>query len=285
MIDFLDGSCIMHHHAEGVFQDLPKSAIMSTKSTISEEKGADGVFGNTGKIQNKQARVSAGFFAVSSLLSLFTSPNVGVQSEKPVVALVEEVNRAVASLTNNSEQVRVVEGIGEYYDVVREDIYVAKEGDNIAKITRFYKDHGFWVRPDQVRAWNKDRLPNADVLQPGQEVVVPILRWSAQAVPASWYGPGFHGKKTASGEIYDQHAMTVAHKWLPLGMPVTVTNLETGKSVEARVTDRGAFEDKYHRGLDVSYAIAKELGIYDPGVAMVEVRPVQDISPVQLAQN
>lgn len=257
---------------------------MSAKSTISEEKGTYRVLGRIGKVKSNQARLSAGFFAASSLLSLFTSPNVGVQSDIPAVALVEEVNRAVASLTNNSEQVRVVEGIGEYYDVVREDMYVAKKGDSIAKITQMYKNSGFWVRPDQVRAWNKDRLPNPDMLQPGQELIIPVLRWSAQVVPASWYGPGFHGKKTASGERYDQHGMTVAHKWLPLGMPVTVTNVETGKSVEARVTDRGAFEDKYQRGLDVSFAIAQEIGIYDPGVAMVKVEPVQEVPLTQLAQ-
>lgn len=281
-VDFFAQFAILSHYAERVFWNLPKSAIMHRKSTISEEKGTRGVFG---RIQSKRMQASAGFLAINSLLSLFTSPNVGVPPDiMPEVTLVEEVNRAVSSLTNSSK-LRVVEGIGEYYDVMREDRYIAKEGDTIGKIVEAYKDYGFWVRPDQVRTWNKDRLKNPDVLQPGQELVVPVLRWSAQVVPASWYGPGFHGKKTASGERYDQHAMTVAHKWLPLGMPVVVTNIETGKSVEARVTDRGAFEDKYSRGLDVSFAIAKEIGIYEPGVAMVEVRPVQDMPLTQLARN
>ena len=60
---------------------------------------------------------------------------------------------------------------------------------------------------------------------------------------ASWYGPGFHGKKTASGEIYDQTKLTAAHKTLPLGTKARVTNLDNGSAVEVEINDRGPFVD------------------------------------------
>ena len=88
---------------------------------------------------------------------------------------------------------------------------------------------------------------------------------------ASWYGPGFHGKATSSGEIYDQHAMTAAHRVLPLGTRVVVTNLENGRSVGVRVNDRGPFVDG--RILDLSYAAATALGVVGPGTALVSIDP------------
>jgi rare lipoprotein A len=86
---------------------------------------------------------------------------------------------------------------------------------------------------------------------------------------ASWYGKPFHGRLTASGERYDMHGMTAAHRTLPLTSRVRVTNLETGKSVVVRVNDRGPFKDD--RILDVSYAAARELGMVDTGTALIEM--------------
>jgi rare lipoprotein A len=86
---------------------------------------------------------------------------------------------------------------------------------------------------------------------------------------ASWYGKAFHGKKTSSGEIYDMYAMTAAHKTLPLGIFVRVTNLNTHKSIEVRINDRGPFVRG--RIIDLSYTAAKRLNIIGPGTAPVEV--------------
>lgn len=86
---------------------------------------------------------------------------------------------------------------------------------------------------------------------------------------ASWYGPGFHGKRTSSGETYDMHAMTAAHKTLPLPAKVRVTNLDTGESVEVRVNDRGPFHEG--RVIDLSKAAAERLGVLENGTAPVEV--------------
>lgn len=86
---------------------------------------------------------------------------------------------------------------------------------------------------------------------------------------ASWYGPDFHGKKTANGETYDMHAFTAAHTILPLGTCVRVTNLDNGKEVVVRITDRGPFVKR--RIIDLSYAAAKAIGIVSKGTGRVEV--------------
>lgn len=86
---------------------------------------------------------------------------------------------------------------------------------------------------------------------------------------ASWYGPGFHGNATSSGEIYDQHDMTAAHQTLPLGTKVAVTNLNNGREVEVRVNDRGPFAKS--RIIDLSYAAARALDMLGPGTAPVRI--------------
>ncbi len=85
---------------------------------------------------------------------------------------------------------------------------------------------------------------------------------------ASWYGPGFHGKRTANGEIYDQNALTAAHPTLPMPSIVRVTNLENGKSLIVRINDRGPF--KANRIIDMSKKSAQELGF--KGLAKVRVQ-------------
>ncbi len=87
---------------------------------------------------------------------------------------------------------------------------------------------------------------------------------------ASWYGPGFHGRRTSSGDTYDQNAMTAAHKVLPLPTYVEVTNLENGRRVVVRVNDRGPFVDG--RIIDLSHAAALKLGIIQAGTARVRVK-------------
>ncbi len=74
---------------------------------------------------------------------------------------------------------------------------------------------------------------------------------------ASWYGPKFHGRRTASGEVFDMHRLTAAHPWLPFGTIVKVTNLENGLSVVVRINDRGPFVKG--RIIDLSYAAAKKI--------------------------
>lgn len=87
---------------------------------------------------------------------------------------------------------------------------------------------------------------------------------------ASWYGPGFHGKKTANGEVYNQNALTAAHKTLPLSSKVKVTNLENNKSITLRVNDRGPYHG--NRILDLSKEAARKLGVLQKGVAKIKLQ-------------
>jgi rare lipoprotein A len=98
---------------------------------------------------------------------------------------------------------------------------------------------------------------------------------------ASWYGPGFHGKPTSDGEIYDMNQMTAAHKTLPLPSVVEVSNLQNGRAVRLRVNDRGPFVED--RLIDVSRRAAQLLGFVNTGVAPVRVRVLKEES-IQVAQ-
>jgi rare lipoprotein A len=98
-------------------------------------------------------------------------------------------------------------------------------------------------------------------------------RAPAQVGEASYYGPGFAGKPTASGEPMNPHALTAASRTLPLGTTAKVTNTETGKSVAVAVNDRGPYAGG--RILDLSERAAKRLGMKDDGVARVKVQPLK----------
>ncbi len=93
---------------------------------------------------------------------------------------------------------------------------------------------------------------------------------------ASWYGKKFHGKRTSSGEVYDMHAMTAAHKTLPLPTYVKVTNLNSGATAVVKVNDRGPFVGK--RIIDLSYAAAKKLDIVQDGTGPVRVEAISTAS-------
>jgi len=89
---------------------------------------------------------------------------------------------------------------------------------------------------------------------------------------ASWYGPGFHGQKTSSLEVYNMHDLTAAHRTLPFGTMVMVTNLANGRNVNVRINDRGPFVK--NRIIDLSYAAARMLGIVGSGTARVRVEVI-----------
>jgi rare lipoprotein A len=89
---------------------------------------------------------------------------------------------------------------------------------------------------------------------------------------ASWYGPKFHGKMTANGEVYDQMALTAAHKSLSFGTLLKITNPKNGRSVIVRINDRGPYIEG--RDLDLSKGAAIELGILRRGVARLKIQEV-----------
>jgi peptidoglycan lytic transglycosylase len=90
---------------------------------------------------------------------------------------------------------------------------------------------------------------------------------------ASWYGKKFHGRKTASGERYNMYQLTAAHKTLPFGTKVKVTNMDNGKSVVVRINDRGPFVKG--RIIDLSRAAAKKVDMINAGVAFVKVEIIK----------
>ena len=113
--------------------------------------------------------------------------------------------------------------------------------------------------PAQPRSQFRHARPSARLIQTGL---------------ASFYGAGFHGDRTASGEPFDQRKLVAAHRSLPLGSVVRVTNLANGRSVVVRVIDRGPFGRNRRQGciIDVSRAAARKLGFIKDGLTRVKLR-------------
>ncbi|MCF6322075.1 MAG: septal ring lytic transglycosylase RlpA family protein [Rhizobiaceae bacterium] len=120
-----------------------------------------------------------------------------------------------------------------------------RKGGGRSQIGKPYKIRGKWYYPKDQPGYNKVGV-------------------------ASWYGPNFHGRLTANGEIYDQYALSAAHPTLPLPSYAKVTSMETGSSVIVRINDRGPFSSK--RIIDLSYQASKLLGFQKKGLAKVRVQ-------------
>lgn len=97
---------------------------------------------------------------------------------------------------------------------------------------------------------------------------------------ASWYGPPYHNRRGANGEIYDMNQMTAAHRTLPLNSMVRVTNVKTGNSAVVRITDRGPFIGE--RMLDLSLAAAKAVDVWGPGTAWVKMEVLETPVPLDI---
>jgi len=118
--------------------------------------------------------------------------------------------------------------------------------------------------------------PKPAVITPPIKRPAPTPMAKVQTGEASWYGPGFKGKKTASGEIFDPAKFTAAHRTFPLGSRARVTHLASGKSIEVDINDRGPYVDG--RIIDLSQAAARALGITENGTAMVKVELISETS-------
>jgi rare lipoprotein A (peptidoglycan hydrolase) len=125
------------------------------------------------------------------------------------------------------------------------------------------------IRPPEAPKWAPAKVETGEALASAKpEKPVPV-----ETGLASWYGVPFHGRKTASGEVFDKNKLTAAHPSLPLGTPILITNLETGESIRARVNDR--FPGRPGYVIDVSQAIAQELDFEHAGRARVAVKPLK----------
>ena len=148
--------------------------------------------------------------------------------------------------------------------------YTVKRGDTLWGLAR----HAFRTTVEEIARANN--IANPDRITPGQKIRVKIPDVAEKVVPeagersevvASWYGIEYHGRPMANGKIYNMYASTIAHRALPFGTKVELTNPDTGQIVRAVVTDRGPFIDG--RDVDLSYGIAKKLNMVEKGVGKV----------------
>jgi rare lipoprotein A len=112
---------------------------------------------------------------------------------------------------------------------------------------------------------------------------IPSAEGYSEQGKASWYGKKFHGRKTANGETYDMYAETAAHKTLPMGTMLLVTNLENNKKIVARINDRGPFVN--NRIIDLTYTGAESIGMIKNGTARVKIVALSKQQPPQPQPN
>lgn len=152
------------------------------------------------------------------------------------------------------------------------NVYVVKKGDSLWNIGRRL----FKVDPYQIARDNGLTDPNR--IRPGQKLIIntapplPVHAKVNGVVTASWYGQEHHNKLTASGQRFDMYKNTLAHKTLPLGTKVRLVNPDNGRSVEGVITDRGPYIKG--REVDVSYAIARQLGFVKKGVTKLNIEEI-----------
>jgi rare lipoprotein A len=132
-------------------------------------------------------------------------------------------------------------------------------------------------RPPAAASGHNKEASDLDLAEP--TVPANALPLATETGRASWYGPPYHNRRGSNGEVYNMHAMTAAHRTLPLGAIVRVTNLKTGHTALVRITDRGPFIPG--RVLDLSLAAARKLDVYQPGVAEVKVEVMQTPAPLE----
>ncbi len=137
--------------------------------------------------------------------------------------------------------------------------------------------------PESVSAEGAARSSRESIEGAGDLAEPAIPAWTSPLATeigrASWYGPPYHNRVGSNGEVYNMHAMTAAHRTLPLGSIVRVTNLKTGHTALVRITDRGPFIPG--RILDLSLAAARKLDVYLPGTAEVKVEVMQTPAPLE----
>src|SRR5215470_2589184 len=136
--------------------------------------------------------------------------------------------------------------------------------------------------PERIPVPTKPSIPEPEPSEKGADTPISVPPDTIPIVTetglASWYGAPYHNRRSSNGEVYNMHAMTAAHRTLPLGSIVRVTNLKTNHSALVRITDRGPFVAG--RILDLSLAAAKKLDVWQPGVAEVKVEVMQTTTPL-----
>ena len=136
---------------------------------------------------------------------------------------------------------------------------------------------GWSAGVDNGRSWAAREIEpeiaaNRDAMSALSDRLIYLEEWASFETLASHYGGRHNGRLTASGAVFDENELTAASPWLPFGKRVRVTNIANGMSVTVRITDRGP-HPRLGRGLDLSTAAAREIGLIRPGVAPVRIGP------------
>jgi rare lipoprotein A len=132
-------------------------------------------------------------------------------------------------------------------------------------------------KPDVSTSKVDSQKPDAEASANDLAELATVTPLSVETGKASWYGAPYHNRRSSNGEIYDMHALTAAHRTLPLGSTVRVTNVKTGHSTVVRITDRGPFVEG--RIVDLSLAAAKQADIWQAGVAQVRLEVLRTPVP------
>ncbi|MCK5211627.1 septal ring lytic transglycosylase RlpA family protein [Candidatus Parcubacteria bacterium] len=201
----------------------------------------------------------------SGVIAIFCVSLVLLLGQLAAIKVIETKNK------QNLEATEVMEVVHP-----KEIIYVVKKGDSVFRIAQKYKVHRY-----QIRTWNN--IDTNNYIYPGQQLIIKQVDYEPIEGLASWYGPNFHGRNMANGEVYDMHDIVVAHRTLPLGQKVIITNLENGRSIVAPVLDRGPYvkdsQGNYTREIDLSYAVAQRLGTIQKGVVSARIEPINEPLP------
>lgn len=136
---------------------------------------------------------------------------------------------------------------------------------------------GWSAGVDNGRSWAAREIEpeiaaNRDAMSALSDRLIYLEEWASFETLASHYGGRHNGRLTASGAVFNENELTAASPWLPFGKRIRVTNLANGRSVTVRITDRGP-HPRLGRGLDLSTAAAREIGLIRPGVAPVRIGP------------
>jgi rare lipoprotein A len=175
--------------------------------------------------------------------------------------------------------------IGVRWDDTAEEYELTLEGEDLVAINEVvrYSNPTGQLQTDALQAANRLRnlLGASEELTEVEGAPEPTAaaptNWgvvSSFSGVASWYGPGFHGRSTASGERFNRNAMTAAHRTLPFGTRVLVTNVSNNRQVVVRINDRGPFSGG--RVIDLSEGAAREIGLHLSGVGTVRVEVLAD---------
>ncbi|WP_226816830.1 septal ring lytic transglycosylase RlpA family protein [Advenella sp. FME57] len=260
----------------------PGNAV-KTGNTLASRTGASVKPAATTGGQPKRQAKAESRLAQKASARAGTQPLAGKANEEKTTAAVKQANVAAAPVTTapatpaESSKPQLVDGLtmritengiipeSEYeIQMPKEDVSLAKRDDAQPAdkdiVTKARKALSGTSRSYTVRGIRYKPMSIDETSSFSQEGI------------ASWYGPGFHGRKTANGETFNQNAMTAAHKRLPISSYVRVTRVSTGKSIVVRINDRGPFVG--NRVIDLSYGAAKRLGIVNRGSDKVKIEPI-----------